>query len=243
MRTQQLALALGLGLVAKAAPTTREVELCGPNTNCEVVVENGMRRYKFKDGHEPGTENYAKRAAAMRKRDDEGKTTKVTIGDTKVDVGCEAHVTPNFDGLWELCPEDGGTCISGSSTTREVASEGGPGLAEGTAEIKLTASGVYENKEERDHLVHAIKATVTEDTIDQVEREWSGNDRLSPGLAENSCMMNRFPNFIGVAVFSSDGDLDSMMEANLENEEDGIGMLPKIAHLLFLYMLASPWYS
>jgi hypothetical protein len=220
MKNSIIALALAFSSTVIAAPAPApENDVCGPDTNCERVTINGFTTYKFKEGHEPGTENFAKRFSGLSKR--AGKIeTKVEVGDTKIDWGCDEHLTPTLDLLWDLCGEDNSSCDQGSSKAREIEWTGGfPPTDE---EIKVTAEGKYYDKEERDHLIHAIKKTVRSDTIETVDRDWQGKTVGSPVPIQGTCQMNLFTNFIGVSRFE-DGNLRSFIDAKIEMEKDGEG--------------------
>ncbi|KAK6063079.1 ankyrin repeat protein [Seiridium cupressi] len=205
------------GLVAAAsaipAPNT---EICGPGSNCELVNVDGVKRYRFKSGLEPGSHDYQKRfyetpvAASLGRREDNVET-KVVMGETMMQWGCDTDVESKIkDAIDSACKSERG-CDEGSPKKFDIKKWASKSEEPSDADLNIRMDGKYSNQKARDALQEAMQATATGDSVTADDKQWK---TVASG-AGAKCSEEQFPNYVAINRFE-DGNLKDSMEFRAE---------------------------
>ncbi|KAK9774073.1 hypothetical protein AB5N19_06935 [Seiridium cardinale] len=225
------------GLVAAAsaipAPNT---EICGPGSNCELVNVDGVKRYRFKSGLEPGSHDYQKRffetpvAGSLGRREDNVET-KVVMGETMMQWGCDTDVESKIkDAVDSACKSEGG-CDEGSPKKFDIKKWEGKSEEPSDADLNIRMDGKYSNQKARDALQEAMQATATGDSVTADDQEWkivASGAGSHAGVTDRGgkCSEKQFPNYVAINRFE-DGNLKDSMEFRaelVEGEKNCLGV-------------------
>ncbi|KAI8713658.1 hypothetical protein NCS52_01310700 [Fusarium sp. LHS14.1] len=120
------------------------------------------------------------------------KQTKVFLGKTQVDYGCEASIRKTLgEAIHSLCR--GGFCDGGSKYTRKVDHMDNSRRRKAWVQVEIT--GTYRGKHTRGHIAESVKRTVTPETAKPAVRTYYGQS-FNPILQK--CKMSKFTNYIHV---------------------------------------------
>lgn len=208
-------------VVPRDTVEVRDVQPCGPNSNCELVNINGVESYQFRPGYEPGTDDYRARFPTLTKRQSPGTGdlwTKVTIGRTRIQYGCDANVWEEIRGaLDENCVN---ACDAGTPKQVQRQQWENSQKKPTDATLSIKTSGSFLNEVKRATLADALLRTIRPDTVTQTPSTW--RERHTPSAnnrgmidTEGQCIITTFPNFVSVERFRGD-DLQDRLQIDAE---------------------------
>ncbi|KAH6657104.1 hypothetical protein BKA67DRAFT_532333 [Truncatella angustata] len=221
--------------VASAIPAPNP-EICGPNSNCELVASNGTKAYRFKSGHEPGSHDYQKRfyeipgPRGLARRAD-AVETKVVMGETRMQWGCDTDVQAKLrDSINAACKKEGG-CDEGTPKSFDISKWEGTTKEPSDAKLNIRLEGKYSNEDARNALQEALEATVTGDSVTTNDQKWIVRASASAnhwGMSDRGgdCSEKQFPNYVAINRFES-GNLKESMEFRaelVEGEKNCLGV-------------------
>ncbi|KAI1861169.1 hypothetical protein JX265_009788 [Neoarthrinium moseri] len=204
------------------APTS---EICGSGSNCELLTVNGTKAYRFKRGFEPGSHDYQKRFYEMpgvqgvARRDDKVET-KVVMGETMMQWGCETDVQAKIkDAINSACRKEGG-CDEGSPKSFDIRKWEGTSKEPSDAKLNIRLDGKYSNEKAKNALQEALQATAKGDSVTTNDQKWIV--RATPsgshwGMTDRGgkCAEKQFPNYVAINRFEN-GNLRESMEFRAE---------------------------
>ncbi|KAH8172306.1 hypothetical protein LIA77_09074 [Sarocladium implicatum] len=186
--------------------------------------ELGYTTVRFKEGMEPGSDDYSARLggnnteAVIEKRQD-GWTTEPLVGSTKIPYGCDVNVRDGIlSKLWDICSELG--CDSGTTANADV-DWSDDGLAR-TAQVSFKATGRWPSGMQ-EPMIHAIQAEVPYEAVEVHEKttRGGGNTFLKHSLTLFSpprihkCWASETSNFFSVVTRASDQGLVAQLDVEV----------------------------
>ncbi|KAH9900479.1 hypothetical protein F4778DRAFT_791753 [Xylariomycetidae sp. FL2044] len=223
--------------MASAMPAANE-ELCGPTSNCELATRNGTGglHYRSKGGLEPGSQYYQRRfheapkvswLGRLLRRDDDDKTitTKVLMGKTMIQWGCETDVKKKIgEAVEKQCSPSGGTCDEGTPQEYKVKKWRGDDDEPSDAKLKITLEGKFSEEKYLDNLSRALQATADKG-VKSEDKKWAepftaAAMRYGTNIKKGQCKVNKFPNYVAINRYEGRNIVESLeFHAEIETGE------------------------